>query len=85
MQRLEEEEAQKKREVKTQGRTGPRTALGGPFAAGFPARSLGRTKNDTNTTSWDIFGGPLSKNLPAEAGNTGSISSLGRSHKPRGS
>ena len=66
-------------------------ALGGPFAGQRPRprlasqhAALGGTKNDTNTTFWDIFGGPLSTNLPANAGDTGSISSLGRSHKPRG-
>ena len=86
-----EGEAQKKWEVKTQGRTCPCTALGGPLGGQRPRPSLasqraalGRSRNDTNTTSWDTFGGPLNKSLPANAGDTGSTSSLGRSHMPRG-
>ena len=32
----------------------------------------------------DFPGGPVVKNLPANAANTGSIPALGRSHMPRG-
>ena len=34
-------------------------------------------------TYWNFPGGPLVKNLPANAGDTGSIPGLGRSHMPR--
>ena len=33
--------------------------------------------------SWDFPGGPLVKNLPANAGDTGSIPGPGRFHMPR--
>ena len=32
---------------------------------------------------WDFPGGPVVKNLPANAGDTGLIPDLGRSHMPR--
>ena len=31
---------------------------------------------------WDFLGGPVVKNLPAKAGDTGSIPGPGRSHMP---
>ena len=33
--------------------------------------------------SWDFPGGSVVENLPVNAGDTGSISSPGRSHMPR--
>ena len=35
-----------------------------------------------NTLLWDIPGGPVVKNLPANAGDTDLILGLGRSHMP---
>ena len=37
-----------------------------------------------NHHSWDVPGGPVVKNLPANAGDTGSVSSGGRSHVQQG-
>ena len=33
-------------------------------------------------TGWDFPGGPVDKNLSANAGDAGSLSGLGRSHVP---
>ena len=35
-------------------------------------------------SAWDFPGGPMVKNLPANAGDTGLISGPGRSHMPWG-
>ena len=35
-----------------------------------------------NVTKWSFPGGAVVKNLPANAGETGSIPGLGRSHMP---
>ena len=39
--------------------------------------------SDSKVYSWDFPGGAVVKNLPANAGNMGSIPGLGRSHMPR--
>ena len=46
-----------------------------------------KTETDLQTSKtnlwWDFPGGAVVKNLPANAGNTGSSSGSGRSHVPR--
>ena len=37
-----------------------------------------------NKQEWDFPGGPVVRNLPANAGDMGSIPALGRLHKPWG-
>nr|XP_058934369.1 protein FAM229A isoform X1 [Kogia breviceps] len=39
--------------------------------------------NPVRKTYWDVLGGTVVKNLPANAGDTGSSRGLGRSHMPR--
>ena len=41
-----------------------------------------RKKNKIKYEHWDYTGSPMVKNPPANAGDTGSISGLGRSHMP---
>ena len=41
-------------------------------------------QRDHMKVTWDIPGGPVVKNLPANAGDTGSISGPGRSHMSGG-
>ena len=36
------------------------------------------------STTWGLFGGSVVKNLPANAGDTGSVPGPGGSHVPRG-
>ena len=38
-----------------------------------------------NVYMWDFLGGAVVKNLPAKAGDMGSVSGPGRSYMPRGS
>ena len=38
----------------------------------------------STTIKWDFPGGTIYKNLPANAGDMGSIPGLGRFHMPRG-
>ena len=40
------------------------------------------THHPLKIAPWDFLGGPVVKNLPANAGDTGLIPGLGRSHKP---
>ena len=49
----------------------------------MPSSTLGTLvfKNST----WESFGGPVVKNLPANAGDTGSVPGLRRSHMPQSS
>ena len=42
-------------------------------------------KTEINNEVSDFPGGPVVKNMPANAGDTGSILDLGRSHVPRSS
>ena len=42
------------------------------------------TKNITKEKGWDFPGGPVIENLPANAGDMGSVSGLRRSHMPQG-
>ena len=37
-----------------------------------------------NVYVWDFLGGAVVKNLPAKAGDMGSVSGLGRFHMPQG-
>ena len=37
----------------------------------------------SKNATWDFPGGAMVENLPANAGDTGSIPGLGRSHMPR--
>ena len=43
------------------------------------------TKSPSNQTAGDFHGGPVVKNLPAKAGDIGSIPGPGRSYMTRGS
>ena len=46
---------------------------------------LGTVRGQLRTHSWDFLGGPVVKNLPANAGDTGSIPVLGtKTHMPGG-
>ena len=50
---------------------------------GMPLKSVEKESKKKNVR--DFPGGAVDKNLPANAGDTGSISGLGRSHVPRSS
>ena len=53
------------------------------FCFGNKFRKEKEKNTVANTTLMDFPGGPLVKNLLADAGDTGSIIGLGRSHMPR--
>ena len=49
----------------------------------IPKGALMENTGGSKTQPWDFPGGTVVKNLPANAGDTGSIPSLGRSHMLR--
>ena len=56
------------------------------FTALVSYRSLDKTMAEVRSTTWrDFPGGAVVKNLPANAGDTGSIPGPGRSHMLRSS
>lgn len=48
-----------------------------------PGYHLVRKIGEKNRQIWDILGGLVVKNLPVNAGDTGSVSAPGKSHMPR--
>ena len=50
----------------------------------FTAQASDLNPTTMNNSFQDFPGGPVAKNLPANAGDTGSIPGPGRSHMPRG-
>ena len=48
-----------------------------------PSYHLVRKIGEKNRQIWDILGGLVVKNLPVNAGDTGSVSAPGKSHMPR--
>ena len=50
---------------------------------GIPHNNHIKKNSFKKLTYWDFPGGAVAKNLPANAGDTGSSPGLGRSHMPR--
>ena len=51
---------------------------------GLGAQTLGMSTDFEQEEDRDFPGGPMVKSLPADAGDMGLVSGLGRSHTPRG-